>query len=121
MSNFCYGKLSDYMNTHGQVTDFTNNGVCSKCGGCCSCLLPLKKREIDRLRRLIKERHIKPHEQPKVALVMDLTCPFLTDDNKCSIYDERPFICRIFKCDSKPDLSQFPKEPLIPVNVRNLF
>lgn len=103
--------------------NFTKNGKCSKCGNCCSALLPLKSSEIAALRRLIKKRGIKPHEQPKVVVAVDLTCPFLTDDNLCSIYDERPFICRIFKCDSKPteeDVMAI-NEPLIPTNVRELF
>ena len=103
--------------------NFTNDGECSKCGNCCSTLLPLKSSEIARLRRLIKARGIKPHEQPKVVVAVDLTCPFLTDDNLCSIYDDRPFICRVFKCDSKPTEEEFRmiKEPLIPTNVRDLF
>lgn len=103
--------------------NFTKKGKCSKCGNCCSALLPLKSSEISRLRRLIKKRGIKPHEQPKVVVAVDLTCPFLTDDNLCSIYDERPFICRIFKCDSKPtkeDINAL-SEPLIPTNLRELF
>lgn len=103
--------------------NFTKNGKCSKCGNCCSALLPLKSSEIAALRRLIKKRGIKPHEQPKVVVAVDLTCPFLTDDNLCSIYDERPFICRVFKCDSKPteeDVMAI-NEPLIPTNVRELF
>lgn len=31
----------------------------------------------------------------------DMTCPFLNDQNKCSIYEDRPYICKIFKCDKK--------------------
>jgi Fe-S-cluster containining protein len=117
-----YKRLQELVRMQG-CFNFTNNGECSKCGSCCSALLPLKKSEIDRLKRLIKARHIKPHEQPLIVNAVDLTCPFLTDDNKCSIYDERPFICRVFKCDTKPTAEDVDKldEPLIPVNVRELF
>lgn len=103
--------------------NFTNNGKCSKCGSCCSTLLPLKESEIKRLRKIIKMRHLKPHEQPKVVMAIDLTCPFLTDDNLCSIYDDRPWICKIFKCDSEPDVEEFKhiNEPIDVVNVRDLF
>lgn len=103
--------------------NYTNNGKCSKCGSCCSTLLPLKKSEITRLKQLIKERHIKPHEQPKVVMAIDLTCPFLTDIHECSIYDERPFICKVFKCDSKPTYDDYMAidEPLISTDVRSLF
>ena len=99
MDNIITGSLSDYMESYGQVTDFTDNGKCSKCGGCCSCMLPLKPEEIRFMKNLIKEKNLKPHTQPVVVRAIDLTCPFLTDDNKCSIYDNRPYICRIFKCD----------------------
>ena len=123
-----YGRYEDYQKVAEQVRmqgcfNFTINGECSKCGSCCSALLPLKKSEIDRLRRLIKKRHIKPHTQPLVVNVVDLTCPFLSDDNKCRIYDERPFICRIFQCDkvcTEDDVAALDEE-LIPVNVRTLF
>ena len=122
------GKMSDieanreHIKKHG-CYNYTHNGECSKCGSCCSTLLPLKSSEIALLRRLIKQRHIKPHEQPKVFVGVDLTCPFLTDDNECSIYSDRPFICRVFKCDtpaSEEDIKLI-NEPLIPTNVRNLF
>lgn len=123
-----FGSFEEYQFTADQVKtlgcfNFTINGECSKCGSCCSALLPLKKSEIDRLRRLIKKRHIKPHTQPLVVNVVDLTCPFLSDDNKCRIYDERPFICRIFQCDkvcTEDDVAALDEE-LIPVNVRTLF
>lgn len=103
--------------------NFTKNGECSKCGNCCSTLLPLKVTEIYRLRKLIKERGLKPREQPKVVVAADLMCPFLTMDNLCSIYNERPYICKIFRCDKRPEEKDLNGiiEPLIPTNVRDLF
>ena len=103
--------------------DFTHNGECSKCGSCCSSLLPLKQSEITFLRKLIKNRHLNPHTQPKVVVAIDLTCPFLTDDYECSIYNDRPFICRVFKCDTPASIDDYKliDEPLIPTNVRELF
>lgn len=103
--------------------NFTKNGECSKCGNCCSALLPLTQTEINKLKKIIKTRHIKPHTQPVVVQAIDLSCPFLTDDNLCQIYDDRPYICRIFKCDSKPTVEDCMnlKETIIPTNVRDLF
>ena len=112
---------------HKGCYNYTKNGECSKCGECCSALLPLKRSEVVKLRRIIKERNIKPHCVPKVVAVnpmFDLTCPFLTDNHECSIYDDRPYICRVFKCDKgKPSASDFAniEEPIIPINVRDLF
>lgn len=107
--------------------DYTINGECSKCGSCCSAILPLQKSEIVRLKQLIKVKGIKPHKQLNVlaraSIMIDLTCPFLTENHQCSIYDERPFICKVFKCDSKPSYSDFEslKEPLISTDVRTFF
>lgn len=103
--------------------NFTKNGKCSKCGNCCSALLPLSQTEINRLKKIIKSRNIKEHKQPVIVQALDLTCPFLTDDNLCQIYADRPLICKAFKCDSKPTEEDFRmiKEPLIPTNVRDLF
>jgi len=112
---------------HEGCYDFTKNGECSKCGNCCSTLLPLKRSEIIKLQNIIRERKLKPHEAPNVLAekpVFDLTCPFLTDNHECSIYDDRPYICRVFKCDKgKPSVTDFSNlnEPLIPTNVRDLF
>lgn len=38
--------------------------------------------------------------------LVDDKCPLLTDDNKCSIYIQRPEFCKIFSCKTKEDLWQ---------------
>ena len=123
-----FGNLCDVLEDARHVKelgcyDFTNNGVCSKCGSCCSTFLPLQKSEIIRLKKLIKRKHLKPHTLPVVVTAIDLTCPFLTDECECSIYDDRPYICRTFKCDKKPSVEEFIniKEPFIPCDMRDLF
>ena len=113
-------------NMHEGCYNYTINGECSKCGQCCSTLLPLKSSEVEKLKNIIKTRNLKPHGQPRVLSVnptFDLTCPFLTDDHKCSIYYDRPFICRIFKCDTRPSISDIAMidEPMEPTNLRDLF
>lgn len=113
-------------NMHEGCYNFTKNGECSKCGNCCSTLLPLKSSEIEKLKRIIKTRNLKPHEQPRVLRtepMFDLTCPFLTDEHECSIYDDRPYICRIFKCDTRPSISDIAmiNEPMESTNLRDLF
>ena len=121
--NYTRSNYEEYNKHYGEVTDFTNNGKCSMCGGCCSCMLPLTKEEQKRIKQLIKVKNLKPRSLPVVAVDIDLTCPLLTEDHKCSIYDERPYICRIFKCD-KPHPTYAELEPLWdaePVNVRTLF
>ena len=78
--------------------DNTNNGVCSCCGNCCSNWLPLSKQEKNYLSKLIKDKHLKPTVKKLSVNWYDI-CPFLDDKNKCSIYEQRPQICKNFKCD----------------------
>ena len=86
---------------HG-VYDFTKDGKCSQCGQCCANFLPMSEKELKIIKRYVKKHHIKPqkHLMPTVEPVMDFTCPFRDDQNRiCTIYQQRPQICRSFKCD----------------------
>ena len=76
--------------------DYTNKGKCSGCGRCCSNYLPLTTKEISYLRAYVKLNKIKP----SYHLVDSFTiCPFLDNSNKCTIYENRPSICKNYKCD----------------------
>lgn len=113
-------KLSDLISEKRGVTDFTCEGECSKCGACCSALLPLTPKEIKDLKRLAKT--VKLNKQPIVVTSIDLTCPFLTNDNRCSIYSQRPIICRLFQCNKKVTESDIKKmRDCIPVNLRQII
>lgn len=87
------------------VYNFCKDGECSKCGNCCSALLPISKKEIKDIKRYVKKKRIKPVNH-RIALMpcIDLTCPFLdnTKDDKCLIYPVRPSICKVFRCDKPP-------------------
>lgn len=84
------------------VYNFTENGQCSSCGSCCSRYLPLSSKELKEIKRYVKKHRIKPyvHLFPTSDSILDLTCPFRDEENKiCTIYQQRPQICRSFKCD----------------------
>ncbi|MBE5899890.1 MAG: YkgJ family cysteine cluster protein [Lachnospiraceae bacterium] len=51
--------------------------ICSQCGACC--------------------KHLEQSEIYKELDRGDGTCIYLAD-NKCSIYDERPLVCRVDDC-----------------------
>ena len=38
------------------VTDFTVDGKCTNCGGCCSNIIPMTKDEAEKLRGIVAER-----------------------------------------------------------------
>lgn len=121
--------FKDYI-TNGlkdEIYDFTNNGICSSCGNCCSHLLPMNKQEVDRIKKYIKSNHIGEikHLTPLAASPIDYTCPFRDDKNKiCTIYEVRPKICRLFLCNNskkaKENRDKFSNSMKI-INVRKEF
>lgn len=97
------GTLADALrDMENGVTDYTINGECSCCGGCCSNLLPISEKEIKNIKRYMKKHHIEEqiHVLPTVNEPLDMTCPFRDERaRKCLIYEVRPAICRDFRCD----------------------
>lgn len=86
--------------------NLTKNGKCTGCGSCCSNLLTMTNKEVETIRKYIKNHNIKEHKKvfPLAEPSLDLTCPFLNDskpNEKCEIYEVRPRICRDFICDVK--------------------
>lgn len=43
-------------------------------------------------------------------------CPFLASDNKCSIYDDRPIVCRTYSCMDDPRLTQEHRDGVLPAS-----
>ena len=80
------------------VTDFTVNGKCSQCGQCCGDILPLRKDEVEKIKRFVKKHCIKEHRH-NAMVGADMTCPFRDEaQKKCTIYPVRPWICQQFMC-----------------------
>lgn len=115
---------------HG-IYDFTDHGICSGCGNCCSNLLPMTDAEIKTIRRYVIKHSIKPQEHKMFFLsepVADLTCPFLDNSkekDKCKIYPVRPQICKSFNCRKQaegimPNLTRAMFEAR-PIDVRHTF
>ena len=71
---------------------------CKGCGSCCSNYLPLSKKEVIKLKNIVKANKIKPF---KNVFQKDWknVCPFLNSSNRCVIYDDRPTICKSFTCE----------------------
>lgn len=119
--------LGEFMQRGADVTDLTNNGECSKCGECCSALLPVSDDEIKQIRQYIKSHHIKPKScvrAPTTNHTIDLTCPFLDvgREQKCMIYEVRPLICKKFTCSKdKPLWSMEELERRKLENMREVF
>lgn len=74
---------------------------CLECGNCCKTTGPLfTSKDIERLSRHLQmrpseftEHYLKIDEDGDYVL-QSLPCPFLGDDNYCSVYEVRPKACR---------------------------
>jgi uncharacterized protein len=76
---------------------------CLSCANCCKTISPVfKDRDIDRISRHFR---MKPGEFTSRYLFLDeegdyvlktSPCPFLLSDNKCSIYEHRPYACKSY-------------------------
>lgn len=107
------------------VYDNTKGGKCTQCGECCSCMLPLSEREIKEIKDYVRKNNIRPVKHMRIpeCVSMDLVCPFCDTKKpveKCSIYEIRPLICRLFVCNDPNGALRYPelyKEPRRVVNI----
>lgn len=110
-----------------QIINNTCNGKCSNCGECCSDVLPLSEKEINNIRKYIKQHNIQEMRHLSVLDTrLDLTCPFRDNENKkCVIYEVRPDICKCFICCKTIPNIEHDKALLhstrIPYSMRNIF
>lgn len=75
------------------------DGRCSNCGNCCTEMIPLTVSEVKLIKAYVKEKHIEPDYEVFSDKGINLLCPFRDMENhKCKIYEVRPKICRVFKC-----------------------
>lgn len=113
------------INKSVKTTNYTCNGKCSGCGECCGDILHLSRKEIKRIAKYIKQNKIEATLR-NILVAYDNTCPFRDNANKkCKIYEVRPDICRVFKCDKTPEdvfrNREFNNERKLPRSMRNLF
>lgn len=82
--------------------NFTKNGKCSRCGGCCTHHLAITPTEKEQIKNYIQAHNIKPYlHKNKKGKSIDFLCPFLDlNENTCTciIYPVRPLICQVFQC-----------------------
>lgn len=108
-----------------QITNFTCKGECSNCGQCCGDILHLSKQDIKRIDEYLKEHKIEA--TPRCLLAQyDNTCPFRDNKNKkCKIYEVRPEICRVYKCDKTAEEAyknrEISNKGKLPRSMRNIF
>lgn len=95
-------KNLDYtvLETHEEVFE---NIDCLECANCCKTTGPLfTEKDIERIAKhfrmspaVFEQKYLRTDEDQDKVL-RQLPCPFLGEDNFCSIYDVRPKACREF-------------------------
>lgn len=82
--------------------DNTCNGKCTKCGECCSIVLPLDQDDANKMQDYIIKNKIFPQKFLRL-MTNKWQCPYYTGNKEkgCSIYEARPKICKYYKCDKK--------------------
>lgn len=83
------------------IKDMTINHKCSQCGNCCGLFIPFTDKELQIIKRYVKEHNIKPTNRI-TDKGFEAHCCFYDNENKiCKVYEVRPFVCKDFKCDHK--------------------
>lgn len=102
-------------NKDKEGNDYTVDGKCSNCGGCCANIIPLTEPEFNKLRRIVAEGDMKPitiadhpdFEWPDDGQPLyDMTCPFMEYGEhgmKCRIYKQRPKVCKLYLCNKSKE------------------
>lgn len=86
---------------------------CLACANCCKTTSPIfYPTDIDRLSRALRmrpgdfiEKYLKVDEDRDYVL-QSSPCPFLGEDNLCSVYDSRPKACREYPHTDRKKMSQ---------------
>lgn len=94
---------------------------CLSCANCCKTTSPIF-RDID-IKRLSKRFRIKPAQfieehlridEDKDYVLKSSPCVFLQDDNKCSVYEDRPLACREYPHTNRKRMYQ-----ILPLTMKN--
>ena len=90
-----------------KIEDLLKNVPTFKClDGCADCCGPVMMSRLE-MRRIVARTDIPQHRLEAQWMLKKgcLNCPLLTPDKKCSVYDIRPAICRVFGSSDHPRLT----------------
>ena len=121
LKRLTYRNLDTYFQeVHEEVFEKTD---CLSCANCCKTTSPIfYNRDIERLAKHFKikpgdfiERYLKIDED-KDYVLRQAPCPFLSTDNYCSVYENRPNACREYPHTDRKKISQ-----LLDLTYKNTF
>src|SRR3989344_9471594 len=92
--------ILEFCNALGDNFSYHNKLKCNNCGYCCTLLLNLTEKDVDRIKEAHKEDDFTYDDLGrKYMKLINGKCFFLRKNNKgyyCEIYNNRPKICRLY-------------------------
>jgi uncharacterized protein len=96
------------------------------CAACCSIDVTIHDIEAQYIEKNTGIKMLS--KSPSLSIIHDTACPFLEDD-KCSIYEHRPFVCRVYHvlspselCYTGADVAMYGAAPLFGNDIfKNMF
>ncbi len=86
-----------------KVKNFSCKGNCSRCGECCTPVLPITLDEYKTIKKFIKDNDIKPTEMLRGDNFYVKCCFYDFEEKKCKINDVKPEVCKNFMCNSSEE------------------
>lgn len=83
--------------------NFTCNGKCSRCGECCTPLIPITLKEYKTIKKYIKKHDIKPSNTLRGDNFYVKCCFYDFEEKKCKINEVKPEVCKNFMCNSSKE------------------
>lgn len=94
---------NDFFQKLQKVYNLIPHGSCTGCSSCCMESVNTFYIEYLNIYKYLEDNQTLKNELlPKILkfyfleLIKKMPCPFLSDDNKCTIYEVRPLTCRLF-------------------------
>ena len=70
--------------------------LCADCGWCCHDVTALRMTPPELERLPLLAAHVTHREGPFALVDVPGPCPYLGEDRRCTVFDERPFDCSLF-------------------------
>jgi len=85
---------------------------CTRCANCCKTKRPkFDESDIERIAAFLNmdkaefiDRYLEPNPEDPPYRTRQMPCPFLGEDNRCTVYEARPAVCREYPYTDKEGL-----------------
>ena len=96
-----YGVEIKQSDVEDMITNNTCNGKCSRCGSCCGLFIPFTDNDVQRIKKYVRKHNIQPQDRNTENGFLSQCCFLDRENNRCTIYPVRPYVCSDFICSRK--------------------